>query len=145
MIAIFKKLNTIIGVILVMALIWGIYLNCTTNNTKIKLFESVDTDSIAKICIFSPGVDSNFDNKDDILEIVNYLKSVNLCENSDKMLPNTTPDAQIALEDKERKTISSVAIYGNIAILYPDDGKWYTVSGSIYSNLEELCKKLRNK
>ncbi|AQS08739.1 hypothetical protein CLOBY_08490 [Clostridium saccharobutylicum] len=142
MIAILKKLGIILGVILVILLIWRI---CTTNNTKIKLFESVDTDSIVEINIFNPRASFNTNSKNDILEIMNYLKSVNLCENSDKRLPNTTPDAQIALEDEEGKTISSVAIYGDIAILYPDDGKWYTVSGSIYSNLEELCKKLRNK
>ncbi|MBC2569859.1 hypothetical protein HGI78_21665, partial [Clostridium saccharobutylicum] len=116
-----------------------------TNNTKVKLFESVDTDRIVEINIFNPGASFNTNSKNDILEIMNYLKSVNLCENSDKRLPNTTPDAQIALEDEEGKTISSVAIYGDIAILYPDNGKSYTVSGCIYSDLEELCKKLRNK
>ncbi|OOM11662.1 hypothetical protein [Clostridium saccharobutylicum] len=139
---ILKKTGIILGGILVILLIWRI---CTTNNTKVKLFESVDTDRIVEINIFNPGASFNTNSKNDILEIMNYLKSVNLCENSDKRLPNTTPDAQIALEDEEGKTISSVAIYGDIAILYPDNGKLYTVSGCIYSDLEELCKKLRNK
>ncbi|WP_459480899.1 DUF5301 domain-containing protein [Clostridium saccharoperbutylacetonicum] len=138
---ILKKLSIILGLIFVFVLFFEIKV---FNNTKIRLFESVDTDNISEISIFNPGASFNTDNKNDILEIMNYLKNIKLSESSNKMLPNTTPDAQIALEDKDGKTISSIAIYGNVAVLYPDDTKWYTISSAIYSDLENLDKRHKN-
>lgn len=137
-----KKIYIISSIILIVSLSLGIFFS---NNTKIKLFENVDTCNVAEINIFNPGASFNIDDENEILEIMNYLKNVKLSKNSDKTLPNTTPEAQIALEDKDGKTVSSVAIYGYVAILYPNDGEWYTISGSIYSDLENLCKNLRNK
>lgn len=138
-----KKLIISICVIFVILSIGAGYVTIKIiNRPQIRLFEGVDTDSIDEIQIgYFGGTLVTKDNKQ-ISEIMNCLKSLKISKRSNNEVPNTTPDAEIDLIDKNG-LVTKVEIYGDVARMYPKEEHNYTISTSIYSDLEDLCKKYK--
>ena len=130
-----KKLIISICVIFVILLMAAGYVTIKLiNRPQIRLFEGVDTDSITEIQIgYFWGTFATKDTSQ-ILEIMNYLKSLKISKRSNDKVPNTTPDAEIALID-ENGLVSKVQIYGNVANISEEEHN-YTISTSIYRDLE---------
>lgn len=134
-----EKTGISIGLIIVILLIGIFY---AWSSTKIGLFEEVDKESITEINIAYIGGTFSTNDKSQILEFMDYLQSIKVSKRSDNKVPNATPDAQIALRDNNGN-FHSVATYGDVARIYPKEEYVYTMPTSIYSNLEDLCKKYK--
>lgn len=110
-------------------------------SNTVRLFQNVDTESVGQISISYFGGNYRIKDKSQISEIMNYLKSVKFSKCSDNSVPNTTPDAVMGLTDKNGHGIIGLKIYGDVARVLPKEDDGYTVSGSIYSDLGNLCEK----
>lgn len=131
-----KKIFIAISIILIILSI-GIYYNSTT----VKLFESIDTESIDKISISYIGGTFSTEDKNQILEIMNYLKTLKFSKRSNNNVPNTTPDAMMGLVDKKGFAIIGLKFYGDVARLLPKEEDAYTIPEDLYDNLKNICKK----
>ncbi|AOR25092.1 hypothetical protein [Clostridium taeniosporum] len=111
------------------------------SSTKVRIFESVDTESIDTISILYIGGIFSTEDKNDILEIMNYLKNVQFSERSNCNAPNTTPDVIIGLSDRDDHNILLLQIYGDLARVTPAQEIDYTIPDGFYREIESLCKK----
>ncbi|NFG28282.1 hypothetical protein FC777_14455 [Clostridium botulinum] len=113
------------------------------SSTKVKLFENVDIESIDEISILYFGGSFNTEDKNDILEIMNYLKSVQFSERSNRNAPNTTPDVIIGVSDKCDHNILLLQIYGDLARVTPEQEIDYTIPDGFYKEIDNMSKKYR--
>ncbi|NFH89594.1 hypothetical protein FDA33_05075 [Clostridium botulinum] len=113
------------------------------SSTKVKLFESVDTESIDEISILYFGGSFSTEDKNDILEIMNYLKSVQFSERSNRNAPNTTPDVIIGLSDKYDHDILLLKIYDDLARVKPAQEIDYTIPDGFYQEIDNMSKKYK--
>ncbi|WP_252237280.1 hypothetical protein [Clostridium sp. ZBS17] len=113
------------------------------SSTKVRIFESVDTESIDTISILYIGGIFSTEDKNDILEITNYLKSVQFSERSNRNAPNTTPDVIIGLSDKDDHNILLLQIYGDLARVTPTQEIDYTIPDGFYREIDNICKKYK--
>ncbi|NOW29207.1 hypothetical protein DFH82_003717 [Clostridium saccharobutylicum] len=113
------------------------------NSPTVKLFENVDTESVDKISIAYIGGIFSTEDKSQISEIMNYLKTLKFSKRSNNSVPNTTPDAVMGLKYKNGGGIG-LKIYGDVARVLPKEEDAYTVEMHIYDDLEGLCKKYKN-
>ncbi|WP_252235306.1 hypothetical protein [Clostridium sp. CH2] len=113
------------------------------SSTKVRIFESVDTESIDTISILYIGGIFSTEDKNDILEIMNYLKSVQFSERSNRNAPNTTPDVIIGLSDKDDHNILLLQIYGDLARVTPAQEIDYTIPDGFYREIDNICKKYK--
>lgn len=62
---------------------------------------------------------------------------------NDENAPNTTPDHMISFKDKDSNIIA-IDIYGDIALLYPEDmySEKYRLYGFDFDELDKVCKNL---
>ncbi|AQS08722.1 hypothetical protein CLOBY_08320 [Clostridium saccharobutylicum] len=138
MIIILKKLDIIIGAILIVILFFGVY---SFNNKRIRIFENLDVAKIEEISISYVGGTFITTDKSQIAEIIDYLKPLKFSKRSDNSVPNDTPDAGIALIDKNEHAISGMAIYGDVARVYPKEKDSYTIPYGFKKDIEDLCGK----
>ncbi|OOM11670.1 hypothetical protein [Clostridium saccharobutylicum] len=143
MIVILKKINTIISIILAIALIFVSYEIYVSNKSKVKLFENVNVENIDEISITYIGGSFSTTDKNQISEIMNYLKTLKFSKRADNNVPNTTPDAMLGLADKNGHAVIGLRFYGYVARVSPKENDDYTTPDGFYSNIEELCKKYK--
>ncbi|OOM11661.1 hypothetical protein [Clostridium saccharobutylicum] len=138
MIIILKKLDIILGAILIVVLFFGVYL---FNNKRIQIFANLDAAKIEKISISYVGGTFITTDKSQIAEIIDYLKPLKFSKRSDNSVPNETPNAGIALIDRNGHAISVMAIYGDVARVYPKENDDYTIPCGFEKDIEDLCEK----
>lgn len=112
------------------------------NSTKVKLFENVDTESIDTITILYFGGSFSTEDKNDILEIMNYLKGVQFSERSNRNAPNTTPDVIIGLSDNNQNNILHLEVYGDLARVTPEQEIDYTIPDGFYKEIDNMSKNI---
>ncbi|NFT07878.1 hypothetical protein FDF26_12545 [Clostridium botulinum] len=133
-----KKIFISISIILII-----LSMGICHSSTKVRIFESVDTESIDTISILYIGGIFSTEDKNDILEIMNYLKSVQFSERSNRNAPNTTPDVIIGLSDKDDHNILLLQIYGDLARVTPAQEIDYTIPDGFYREIDNICKKYK--
>lgn len=133
-----KKIFISISIILII-----LSMGICHSSTKVRIFESVDTESIDTISILYIGGIFSTEDKNDILEIMNYLKSVQFSERSNRNAPNTTPDVIIGLSDKDDHNILLLQIYGDLARVTPTQEIDYTIPDGFYREIDNICKKYK--
>ncbi len=133
-----KKIFISISIILII-----LSMGICHSSTKVRIFESVDTESIDTISILYIGGIFSTEDKNDILEITNYLKSVQFSERSNRNAPNTTPDVIIGLSDKDDHNILLLQIYGDLARVTPTQEIDYTIPDGFYREIDNICKKYK--
>ncbi|NFG61469.1 UNVERIFIED_ORG: hypothetical protein B2H98_06455 [Clostridium botulinum] len=133
-----KKIFIAISIILIILL-----MGVCHNSTKVKLFENVDTESIDTITILYFGGSFSTEDKNDILEIMNYLKGVQFSERSNRNAPNTTPDVIIGLSDNNQNNILHLEVYGDLARVTPEQEIDYTIPDGFYKEIDNMSKKYR--
>ncbi|NFT93642.1 hypothetical protein FDF86_14950 [Clostridium botulinum] len=133
-----KKIFISISIILII-----LSMGICHSSTKVRIFENVDTESIDTISILYIGGIFSTEDKDDILEIMNYLKSVQFSERSNRNAPNTTPDVIIGLSDRDDHNILLLQIYGDLARVTPAQEIDYTSPDGFYREIDNICKKYK--
>lgn len=125
--------------IMLIILAIGIY----NNRQTVKLFENIDTERVDKISISYFGGTFSTEDKSQISEIMNYLKTLKFFKCSNNSVPNTTPDAVMGLKDKNGGGIG-LKIYGDVARVLPKEEDAYTIPGYFYRDIEKICEKYKN-
>ncbi|NFS28742.1 hypothetical protein FDF12_14970 [Clostridium botulinum] len=133
-----KKIFISISIILII-----LSMEICHSSTKVRIFESVDTESIDTISILYIGGIFSTEDKNDILEIMNYLKRVQFSERSNRNAPNTTPDVIIGLSDKDDHNILLLQIYGDLTRVTPAQEIDYTIPDGFYREIDNICKKYK--
>ena len=137
-----KRIRITIIIITVLVIIGELFYY---NSQKNILFENITSDNISEISIYSNSYSKiyrNIDDKNQIDGILNYMHKLKIKPN-DENAPNTTPDHMISFKDKDSNIIA-IDIYGDIALLYPEDmySEKYRLYGFDFDELDKVCKNL---
>lgn len=106
---------------------------------KIKL--ETDVLDVKSIEVHTPGVKKDIYTKDEneILQVIKAIEGIRYYKGKDFVIYSETPDAYIALFDKDGKVIEEIEYFGDVAV---HKKNMYRMIPFTYLRLEKLCNMM---